>query len=71
MIMGRRTFESLPGLLPGRANRDHPQCRWSAPGAERALSVRTRRWSWAEAQRVDHRRRGDIRLVRAARKAWS
>jgi dihydrofolate reductase len=35
MIMGRRTFESLPGLLPGRRHivltRDDS---WSAPGAE-------------------------------------
>jgi len=35
MIMGRRTFESLPGLLPGRRHivltRDGS---WSAPGAE-------------------------------------
>jgi dihydrofolate reductase len=35
MIMGRRTFESLPGLLPGRRHivltRDRS---WSAPGAE-------------------------------------
>jgi dihydrofolate reductase len=35
MIMGRKTFESLPGLLPGRRHivltRD---TRWSAPGAE-------------------------------------
>ena len=35
MIMGRRTFESLPGLLPGRRHivltRDKD---WSAPGAE-------------------------------------
>lgn len=34
MIMGRRTFESLPGLLPGRRHivitRDRD---WSAPGA--------------------------------------
>lgn len=40
MIMGRRTFESLPGLLPGRRHvvvtRDG---RWSAPGAEVAHSV--------------------------------
>src|SRR5690348_1411501 len=39
MVMGRKTFESLPGLLPGRRhivvtrNRD-----WSAPGAEVAHS---------------------------------
>ena len=35
MIMGRRTFESLPGLLPGRRHivltRDRT---WQAPGAE-------------------------------------
>jgi dihydrofolate reductase len=40
MVMGRRTFESLPGLLPGRRHvvltRDRD---WSAPGAERAHSV--------------------------------
>lgn len=40
MIMGRRTFESLPGLLPGRRHivltRDSA---WSAPGAEVAKDV--------------------------------
>lgn len=40
MIMGRRTFESLPGLLPGRRHivltRDR---QWSADGAEVAHSV--------------------------------
>lgn len=40
MIMGRRTFESLPGLLPGRRHvvltRDR---QWSADGAEIAHSV--------------------------------
>jgi dihydrofolate reductase len=40
MVMGRRTFESLPGLLPGRRHivltRD-PQ--WRAEGAEIAHSV--------------------------------
>ena len=40
MVMGRRTFESLPGLLPGRRHivltRDRA---WSAPGAEVAHSV--------------------------------
>ena len=39
MIMGRKTFESLPGLLPGRRHivltRD---CGWHAPGAEVARS---------------------------------
>ena len=40
MIMGRKTFESLPGLLPGRRHivltRDEG---WSADGAERAATV--------------------------------
>ncbi len=40
MVMGRRTFDSLPGLLPGRRHvvltRDQG---WSAPGAEVAHSV--------------------------------
>lgn len=40
MVMGRRTFESLPGLLPGRRHivltRD-PE--WRAPGAEVAQSA--------------------------------
>jgi dihydrofolate reductase len=40
MIMGRRTFDSLPGLLPGRRHivltRDRD---WSAAGAELAHSV--------------------------------
>lgn len=40
MIMGRRTFESLPGVLPGRRHvvltRDD---NWSASGAETAHSV--------------------------------
>lgn len=40
MVMGRRTFDSLPGLLPGRRHivltRDRG---WSAPGAEAAHSV--------------------------------
>jgi len=40
MIMGRRTFESLPGLLPGRRHivmtRDPA---WQAEGAERAATV--------------------------------
>jgi dihydrofolate reductase len=40
MIMGRKTFESLPGLLPGRRHivltRD---ANWSAPGAEIAHDV--------------------------------
>jgi dihydrofolate reductase len=40
MIMGRRTFDSLPGLLPGRRHivltRD---LHWAAPGAEIAHDV--------------------------------
>ncbi|MBO9574733.1 MAG: dihydrofolate reductase [Sphingobium sp.] len=40
MVMGRRTFDSLPGLLPGRRHivltRDRT---WSAPGAEVVHSV--------------------------------
>jgi dihydrofolate reductase len=40
MIMGRKTFESLPGLLPGRRHivltREQD---WSAPGAEVAHRV--------------------------------
>jgi dihydrofolate reductase len=40
MLMGRKTFDSLPGLLPGRRHivltRDPD---WSAPGAEVAHSV--------------------------------
>ena len=40
MIMGRRTFDSLPGLLPGRRHivltRDR---NWNAPGAEVAHEV--------------------------------
>lgn len=40
MVMGRKTFDSLPGVLPGRRHvvitRDR---NWSAPGAEVAHSV--------------------------------
>lgn len=40
MVMGRRTFDSLPGLLPGRPHivitRDR---NWTATGAEKAHSV--------------------------------
>ena len=40
MIMGRRTFDTLPGLLPGRKHivltRDR---RWSADGAESAHDI--------------------------------
>jgi dihydrofolate reductase len=40
MIMGRRTFDSLPGLLPGRRHVVLTRGRdWSADGAEVAHSV--------------------------------
>jgi dihydrofolate reductase len=46
MVMGRKTFDSLPGLLPGRRHivltRD-PE--WRAEGAEVAHAS-TRRWRW-------------------------
>jgi dihydrofolate reductase len=34
MIMGRKTFESLPGLLPGRRHIVLSRGGWHAPGAE-------------------------------------
>jgi len=39
MIMGRRTFESLPGLLPGRRHIVLTRGDWSAEGAEVAHDV--------------------------------
>jgi len=40
MVMGRRTFDSLPGLLPGRRHIVMTRNEgWSAEGAERAGSV--------------------------------
>jgi len=40
MVMGRKTFESLPGLLPGRRHIVLTRGRsWSAPGAETAATV--------------------------------
>jgi dihydrofolate reductase len=39
MIMGRKTFESLPGLLPGRRHIVLTRGGWSAPGAEVAQDV--------------------------------
>lgn len=40
MIMGRKTFESLPGLLPGRRHIVLSRNKgWSSPGAEVAHSV--------------------------------
>ena len=51
MIMGRKTFESLPGLLPGRRHivitRDKT---WAASGAEAVHSPEEALWlaDWAE-----------------------
>ncbi|UVO55356.1 dihydrofolate reductase [Sphingomonas sp. SUN039] len=39
MIMGRKTFESLPGLLPGRRHIVLTRGGWSAHGAEVAHDV--------------------------------
>lgn len=40
MVMGRRTFDSLPGLLPGRRHIVITRNReWSSPGAEVAASL--------------------------------
>lgn len=39
MVMGRRTFESLPGLLPGRRHIVLTRGAWTASGAEVAASV--------------------------------
>jgi len=39
MIMGRKTFESLPGLLPGRRHIVLTHGDWSASGAEVAHDV--------------------------------
>ncbi len=39
MIMGRKTFESLPGLLPGRRHIVLTRGAWSADGAEIAHDV--------------------------------
>jgi dihydrofolate reductase len=39
MIMGRKTFESLPGLLPGRRHIVLTRGNWTAPGTEVAHDV--------------------------------
>ena len=40
MVMGRKTFDSLPGLLPGRRHIVLTRSKdWSAPGAEVAHTV--------------------------------
>jgi dihydrofolate reductase len=43
MIMGRKTFESLPGLLPGRRHIVLTRGDWSAQAAEVAYDVATMR----------------------------
>ena len=52
MIMGRKTFESLPGLLPGRRHivltRDPA---WRAEGAEVARIASRRRSRWPATSR--------------------
>ena len=67
MIMGRRTFDSLPGLLPGRRHivltRDRE---WSADGAEVAHSVEEAWRLPANEPCLGHRRRGNLRAVPAA-----
>ena len=51
MVMGRKTFESLPGVLPGRRHivltRDPS---WTARASEVAHSV-DRRWRWPATSR--------------------
>ena len=41
MIMGRKTFESLPGLLPGRRHIVLTRQDWSAAGAETVADAQT------------------------------
>ena len=71
MMMGRKTFDSLPGLLPGRRHivltRDRE---WQAEGAE--VAHIGRRSAAACARRADfgHRRGRHFRLVPAARRPY-
>lgn len=53
MIMGRKTFDSLPGLLPGRRHlviTRNPH--WNATGAEAFLDVKTALNACAQAERI-------------------
>ncbi|WP_047393867.1 dihydrofolate reductase [Chitinibacter sp. ZOR0017] len=53
MLMGRKTFESLPGLLPGRRHLVISRNRaWSAPGAEVFPSLAAAIAACAELPRV-------------------
>jgi dihydrofolate reductase len=72
MIMGRKTFESLPKLLPGRRHIVLTRGEWRAEGAEVARTVDRRR-----SPRLDRGRGGSLSAVRAAcrsdrvdRSAW-
>ena len=53
MVMGRKTFDSLPGVLPGRRHivltRD---ANWSAPTAPRLRTRSKRRWRMAGGEPV-------------------
>jgi dihydrofolate reductase len=58
MIMGRKTFDSLPGLLPGRRHIVLTrQTGWSAPGAEVAHTLE---------QALDLAGSGDIAIIGGA-----
>ena len=69
MVMGRKTFESLPGLLPGRRHivmtRDP---NWAAAGTEVAHDVDAALALAGDEPRVGDWRGGDLRPVRAARR---
>jgi dihydrofolate reductase len=41
MIMGRKTFDSLPGLLPGRRHIVLTRGKWAAEGAEVAHDIKS------------------------------
>jgi dihydrofolate reductase len=62
MIMGRKTFESLPGLLPGRRHIVLTRSeRWNSEGAEQARSVEE-----ALAMACDGNDTGEIAVVGGA-----
>jgi dihydrofolate reductase len=51
MVMGRKTFESLPGLLPGRRHIVMTRDTAWARRAQRWPLIWTRRWLWPEMRR--------------------
>ena len=69
MIMGRKTFDSLPGILPGRRHivmtRDPD---WKVEGVEVAHDVESAIKAAGDDADFGHRRCGDFRAVRAARR---